>query len=225
VLDAASIDHHPQGQPPWGTGDRGFERAEDVGESGPLALGGHPSLEPDPLPEADLDRVLAAPALEQAQDLLLEKRRIHAEFEGHRPPEPLAEVGDERAQKARGAATVVHVAGTIAQVENLARLRQVREQRVVARLLALMGVEPPEGPGDLTAGRDHRAVDIDREPRQPQPAEVRAEQVVVERAQRLHAPLRELLEPIRHRARRREAPQPTEPPHQRAACEGAWCGA
>ena len=68
VLEVAVVlDHHPQGQPPWGTGDRGFERAEDVGESGPLALGGHPSLEPDPLPEADLDRVLAAPALEQAQ--------------------------------------------------------------------------------------------------------------------------------------------------------------
>src|SRR5437879_11345745 len=29
--------------------DLGFERAEDVGESGPLALGGHPSLEPHPL--------------------------------------------------------------------------------------------------------------------------------------------------------------------------------
>src|SRR5213594_4797245 len=46
-------------------------------------------------------------------------------------------------------------------------------------------------------------------------SDLRAEQVAVERAQRLHAPLRELLEPIRHRARRREAAQPTEPSDQR----------
>jgi len=68
-------------------GDAGGDRL-------PLAAGGGDRPEREPTPVADLDRVAAFPRGEQLQNPALEKGRVHAELQGHAPPEPGAQVLD-----------------------------------------------------------------------------------------------------------------------------------
>jgi hypothetical protein len=54
------------------------------------------------------------------------------------------------------------VARPILDAQDMRRFRQVRHNRVVARHLPVMRIGPPARPLDLQAGRDDRAIDIDR---------------------------------------------------------------
>jgi hypothetical protein len=57
----------------------------------------------------------------------------------------------------------VDVAGAVLETKNLPGLRQMREQRIIARVLGVMGVEAAHRPGDLAAGADHCAIEVDRQ--------------------------------------------------------------
>ena len=93
-------------------------------------------------------------------------------------------------------------------------LGEVGQQRIVARVLPMMGIEAAEGPADRRAGADHGAIDVDREPRQREPADRVRHDLVVQLTQRGQRRPRELPEPVAHRARRRNSRQAAEAAHQ-----------
>ena len=111
------------------------------------------------------------------------------------------------------------VAGPVLQPQDVAGLGDVGEQRIVAGVLPMMGIEAAEGPADGGAGADHGAIDVDRQPRQRQARDGVDHEVVVELDQRRQRLLRELPEPVAHGARRRHARQPAEARDQRIAGE------
>ena len=96
------------------------------------------------------------------------KRGIHAELHDDAPAESGAEVGDELPQKAHGLGGVVDIAGPVLQPQDVPGLREMSQERVVARVLPMVRVEAPEGPADRGAGADHGAIDVDGEARQRQ---------------------------------------------------------
>ena len=115
----------------------------------------------------------------------------------------------------------MHVAGAVLQAEDVPRLGDVGDQRVVARVLSMMGIEAPEGPAHRGPGPDDRAVHVDREPRQVQTGERLSHQVAVERHERGERLLRELAQPVGHGAAGGQARQATEAGHQRIPTEVA----
>ena len=57
----------------------------------PVGLRGDRSADPGPLAKGHLDRIKAAAALQQFEDIFLEKRRVHAELQNHRAAQPRAQ--------------------------------------------------------------------------------------------------------------------------------------
>jgi hypothetical protein len=200
------------------TDDEQMLEARHVGGQGvPVAPLGGQLLERQPAPVAHLDGVGTAAGDEQAQHIRLEKRGIHAEFEGQAPAQASADPVDQLAEECRGLLGVVHVARPILDPQDVARLRDVGEQRVVAAVLAMMWIEAAEGPRDGGAGAHDGAVDIEREPRHVQPGQGVEHDLLVEPHQRPQRLLREAPEPVAHRARRRHPGQPREAAHERVA--------
>ena len=111
----------------------------------------------------------------------------------------------------------MHVPRPVAQAQDLSGLRQVRQQRIVAGVLAMMRIEATLRPRHRIARLDHCAVDVDGQAAQPQSLDLLADQITVEGTQRLDTRTRELLEPVDHRARVGNTCQPTQPPDQRIA--------
>ena len=127
--------------------------------------------------------------------------------------------GSHRSTRARRLRTlaVVDVAGAVLEPKNLPGLREMCEQRVVARVLGVMGVEAAHGPGDLAAGADHGAVDVNRQSAQIELLNLLIEQLTVDPHQCAQRGLSELLEAVDDRAIAGNAGQTTEPREQRIA--------
>src|SRR5581483_2002000 len=114
---------------------------------------------------------------------------------------------------------VVHVARSVLEAQDVPRLRHMGEQWVVAQMLAMMRVEPAEGPSDLSARADHGAIHVDRQSRKTPGAEGLDDEIMIELHERRERRLRELCEPVTDGPRRRQAGQAAEPRHQRIADE------
>ena len=136
-------------------------------------------------------------------------------FERHAPAEAAADAVDQVAQERGGLLGVVHVAWAILEPQDVAGLGDVREQRVVAAVFPMVGIEAAEGPGDRGAGAHDGAVDIEGEPRDVQAGHRVEHDVLVQPDQRAQRILGEASQPIAHRARGRHAGQAGEPAHQR----------
>ena len=148
---------------------------------------------------------------------MLEKCGVHAEFERQRAPQAPADLIDQLAHEGLGALAVMDVAGTVFEPQDLPGLREVRKQRVVARVLGVMGIEATHGPRDLAAGADHGAVDVDRQSAQIELLNLLIEQLTVDPHQCAQRGLSELLEPVDDRAIAGNAGETTEPREQRIA--------
>ena len=109
----------------------GLEAVDIRGDRVPVRLGGDQGFDPGPLAEGDLDRIGAAQALEQFEQILLEKRRIHAEFQPQSASQARMDLADQFAHKALGALGVMDIAGTVLEPEDLPGLGQVSEPRIV----------------------------------------------------------------------------------------------
>jgi hypothetical protein len=109
----------------------------------------------------------------------------------------------------------VHVTRPILDPQNVAGLRDMREQRVVAAIFPVVGIEAAEGPGDGGAGAHDGAVDIEREPGDVQPRHCVEHEVLIEPHQGAQRLLREAPEPVTHGARRRHAGQASKAAHER----------
>src|SRR6266446_4042664 len=81
VMNPLAVDHHPQIELPRLKLKSGLEAADLGIDRGPLLLGSDQGLDPGPLAEGHLDGVEAASPSEQLEQILLEKCRVHAEFE------------------------------------------------------------------------------------------------------------------------------------------------
>ena len=81
-------DHRAQFQLPNLKPQLSFETADLRLHRRPTLLRGDRGPHPGPLAERHLDRVKAAPALQQFQEIFLEKCRIHAEFQSQRAAKP-----------------------------------------------------------------------------------------------------------------------------------------
>ena len=109
---------------------------------------------------------------------------MHAELERLRATPAPADLFDQFAHEGFGALAVVDVAGAVLEPKNLTGLREMSEQRVIARVLGVMGVEAAHGPPDLAAGADHRAVDVNRQSAQSELLNLLIEQFTVDPRQR-----------------------------------------
>ena len=129
---------------------------------------------------------------------MLEKRRVHAEFQRQRA-QAGANLADQFAHEALRALGVVDVARTVLESEDLPGLRQVGEQRVVTGVLGMMGVKAAHRPGDFVTGADYGAVEVDRQSPEPQLLDLFIEQLAVDPHQRRQRALSKLLEPVDYR--------------------------
>jgi hypothetical protein len=159
-------------------------------------------LRGQPAPVADLDGVGAVPPREQAQHVALEKRGIHAEFERHAAAQAPADALDHIAQEGRRLLGVVDVPRPVLEPQDVAGLRDVRQQRVVTAVFPMMRIEAAKGPGDRRAGADHGAVDIDGEARHLEPRQRVEHDLPIQLNEGPQRLLREASQPVADRARR-----------------------
>jgi hypothetical protein len=167
------------------------------------------------MPEAHLDGVPTAPRGEQPEHGGLAEGGVHAEFQGDPPAELGAQVVDELAHEGDGLFGVVDVARPILEPQDVTRLGQVSQQRIVAGIFPMMRIEPAKGPGHRRASADHRAINVDGEPGQLQARHRFGHELLIQLNQRRQGGLRELLEPVTDGARARQPGQPAEPRDQR----------
>jgi len=119
--------------------------------------------------ERHVDRIPDPAAPQPREHILAEKGAIHANADrrGRRGRRP--ELRPTVAQKPQRRLSVMHIAGAVLHAQDMRGLRQVREDRVVARHLPVMRIEASTRAVDLQPGRHDDAVDIDRDRAQPQP--------------------------------------------------------
>jgi hypothetical protein len=115
----------------------------------------------------------------------------------------------------------MHVAGTVLEPEDVAGLRDVGQQRIVARVLPMVRVEPTEGPADGGPSPDHGAANVDGDPGQVQAGKGLGHEITVERHKGRQGLLRELPEPVRHGAVGWQPGQAAEARDQRVASQEA----
>src|SRR5438132_882644 len=114
---------------------------------------------------------------------------------------------------------IMHVARAVLEPQDVARLRDVGHERVVAEILTVMGIEASEGPGHGGAGADDRPVDIEGQAGHGEARQSLEHELLVELDQRPERCVREPAQPIGNRARRRHPRQPAEPADERVADE------
>ena len=176
-------------------------------------------LEGQPAPVADLDGVAAPSGGEQAQHVGLEDRGIHAEFERHAPAQPAADGVDELTQERGGLLVVVDVAGSILETQDVAGLRDVREQRVVAAIFRWCGLKPRKAQATVAPVRTTVPSTSSVSPRDVQPGHGVEHNVLVQPDQRTQRLLSKAPQPVAHGERRRHAGQAGRAPHERIADE------
>ena len=118
----------------------------------PLGARRRQLLKRQPAPVADLDRIETVARRQQREDPPLKEGRVHAELQHHAATELRAQAVDQLAQEGHRLLRVVDVPRPVLQAQDVAGLSEVRDESVVARVFAMVGIEAAEGPGDLHAG-------------------------------------------------------------------------
>src|SRR5882762_9459551 len=85
-MNPFAIDHDPQLQSPDRQLKPGLEAIDIASDRHPPRLGGDQGFHPGPPTQGYFDRVEAALAVEQLEQILLEKGRVQAEFQRQRAP-------------------------------------------------------------------------------------------------------------------------------------------
>ena len=199
-MDALSVHDHAQVQFPEFELKPALKAADLRLDHRPIALRGDQSFDPGPLTKGHLDGVKAAPAREQFEQILAEKRRIHAELKGQRPSQACAQLLDQLAQERLGPLVVLHVAGPVLKPQNLSGLCPVRQQGIVTESLGMMRIVAVHRPGDLVPGADHGAVHVNAHAPQVHRAHLVVQKFAIDPHQGTQRVLRELLEPVDYRA-------------------------
>src|SRR6266436_5311085 len=205
-----AVDHHPQGEVPLWDGQVVEEAGDVRGHGEPaLALGGE-LLQGQPVPVPDLDGIGTAPGGQQTKHGALAEGGVHAELQRQAAAERGPQAVDHFPQEGDALLGIVHVAGPVLYPQDVPRLGDVGQQRVVAGILAVMGIEAAEGPAHGGARAHDRAIEVDRQARQGQAPDRVDDEVVVELDQWAQGALAELPEPVADGAGGRDAGQPAE---------------
>jgi hypothetical protein len=114
---------------------------------------------------------------------------------------------------------IVDVTRAVFHPQELSGLRQVSEQRIVARILRVMGVIPSSRPGDLQSRAQDRAVEVDRCATQSERGNLIEHQTEVEPGERAYRASREALEPVHHASSRGDASELAEAREERIASD------
>src|SRR5216117_2852291 len=141
VLDMLAVDHHAQPEVPWRDDELVLESRHVRRQRVPLPPLGRELFEGQPAPVADLDGVGAAAGREQPQHVALEKRGVHSEFQGQGPAQAGPHGFDQLPQERGRLLGVVHVARAVLESQDVAGLRDVGHQGVVAEILPMVRIE------------------------------------------------------------------------------------
>src|ERR1700687_4794542 len=199
MMNPLAVNHDAQLKSPDRQLKLGLEAIDIASDRRPARLCGDQGFQPGPPTPGYFDRVEAAQAGEQLEEILLEKGRVHAEFQRQRASQARANLADQFAYEALRTLAVVDVAGAVLEPEDLAGLRQVGEQRVVTGVLGVMRVKAPCSPSHFTTGTDDGAVEVDRQTPKTELGDLLIEQFAVEAHQRAQRSLGKPLEPVDHR--------------------------
>ena len=90
-------------------------------------------LERQPTPVPDLDRIATVPGGEQRENPALAEGGVHAKLQRHASAELATEVVDDLPQERDRLLGVVDIARAVLQPEDVAGLRDVGQERVVAQ--------------------------------------------------------------------------------------------
>jgi hypothetical protein len=172
-------------------------------------------LQGQPVPVPDLDGIGTAPGRQQTEHGALAEGGVHAELQGEPAAERGPQAGDHLPQEGDALLGIVQVAGPVLHPQDVPRLGHGGQERVVAGILPMMGIEAAEGPADGGARAHDRAIDVDRQARQGQAPDRVDDEVVVELDQGAQGALAELPEPVADGAGGRDAGQPAEARDQR----------
>ena len=145
----------------------------------------------------------------------MEKCGVAAKLDEQRATEATAQIADDVADHTYGAVRIVDVAGAILDPQDLSRLGEVSQQRVVARVLRVVRIVAAPRPGDLESSAQDRAIEIDGGPAKAQSGDPLDDEIAVQTGQRGDGSSCEALEPVRHGASRRDAHQVAEAPEER----------
>jgi hypothetical protein len=94
MMNPLAVNHHPQLQSPDRQLKPGLEAINIASDRRPLRLCGDQGFHPGPPTQGYFDRIEAAQADEQLEQILLEKGRVHAEFQRQRTPQVRANLTD-----------------------------------------------------------------------------------------------------------------------------------
>jgi hypothetical protein len=86
MMHSFAVDHDSQLKSPGRQCQPSLEAVDLGGDRAPARLGRDQSFDSGPLAEGDLDRIEAALAGEQLEEILLKKGCVHAEFQRQRTP-------------------------------------------------------------------------------------------------------------------------------------------
>src|SRR6202171_5276605 len=118
MMNPLAVNHDPQLKSPGRQLKPGLEAIDISSDRRPARLGGDQRFHPGPLTEGYFDRVEATQAGEQLEQILLEKGRVHAEFQRQCAPQARANLADQFAYEERRALAVVDGAGAVLEPED-----------------------------------------------------------------------------------------------------------
>jgi hypothetical protein len=133
---------------------------------------------------------------QQVQDLGLEKRGVPAKLDDEPSTKAPAQLANDESNNALGAVAIVDVPGAVLHAQNLSRLREMSDQRIVARILRVMGIVSALCPGDLQPRAKHRAIKIDGRTAQTESRDLIEDEIEVDRSECGHRASCEALHPV-----------------------------
>lgn len=169
MADFLTVDRHPERRLPRGRCRRHHESRNVRRDAHPLSLPTDIALQVQPDVERHFDGIPGAAGLQPAQRVLTEERAVHAKTDLSALADQRRDLGPHFPRKRQPSLSVMHIARAVLHPEQMRRLSHMRRDRVVAGNLALMRIEAAEGTRDLQTGRDHYAIDVDRQRAQAQP--------------------------------------------------------
>jgi len=132
------------------------------------------------------------------QDLGLEKRGVPAKLDDEPSTKAPPQLANDVSNNVLGAVAIVDVPRAVLHAQDLSCLREMSDQRVVARILRVMGIVSPLCPGDLQPRAEHRAIKIDRRTAQTESRDLIEDEIEVHRSKCGHRASGEALHPVDH---------------------------
>ena len=215
VVDLLPVTSDREGQAPLGDLQDTFKARDAVDHRGPTHSHLDDLTQAKRLPHRHLHGKEAVAADQEGEDFRQEEGRIEAQLQRQGQAELASEIVNEFSEEDEGSFAIVDVAGAVLDPQDLRGLGEVGQDGIVTGHLAVVRIATAEGPGHGQTRRDHRAVDIDRQPAQAQLPDTIGHEPEVEAGKTVQGASFELPKPAAERAFVGQALEPSEALHQR----------